>query len=751
MDLSKLNDKQREAVLHTEGPLLLLAGAGSGKTNVLTHRIAYIISKGVLPFNILAITFTNKAAKEMKNRVSALTKEGEDVWVSTFHSMCVRILRQEIMRLGYDRSFSIYDTDDCERVMKNIIKELNVNDKQYPYKSVLHEIGRAKDELVSPEIYEKNVASDYRKSVYAKLYTAYQKKLKDSNSLDFDDIIFKTVEIFNKFPDVLEKYRRRFKYISVDEYQDTNFAQYELVRLLSEKYRNLCVVGDDDQSIYGWRGADIRNILDFEKDYPDAKVIKLEQNYRSTKTVLEAANSVIKNNLRRKDKRLWTEAEDGPKIKIYSAPTDIYEAQFVVSEIKKLHESGRYSDNAVLYRTNSQSRALEDQFFKQDVPYRIFGGTRFYQRKEVKDLLAYLRSVENPYDEVSLKRIINYPKRGIGDSTVDSISEYASSMDLSFYSALCISDEVIKNSAKVKKIGEFTSLIEKYTALAKTLKVGELVKQLIEETCIVNAVLADGSDDASDRAENINEFLNKAVEFENSSDTPYLSLFLEEVALVADIDNLDESVDAVVLMTIHSAKGLEFPNVFLTGVEEGIFPGMSSIMSPEALQMEEERRLCYVAVTRAKKQLYVTHAIERMRHGVTGYNSPSRFLKEIPRELVMPVDASGNEKTAASKTSDASGFARKGFMNFADNDLFPNKSAGKTRVDGYAKENRIISVPVQGVVLDFEVGDSVSQAKYGIGVVKDIRPAGADYEVTVEFPSAGIKKFMSNLAKLAKV
>ena len=740
---ANLNEAQRLAVEHTDGPLLILAGAGSGKTRVLTHRIARLISLGVPAFNIIAITFTNKAAREMKERVEKLVESGADVWVATFHSTCVRILRREITKIGYDSNFTIYDADDSEKLMKDVLKELNVNEKLYPPKSVLGEIGRAKDELVSPQEYLLNRSGDIRGLTMGKLYEAYQKKLKNSNALDFDDLIFKTAELFVRNPDVLEKYRNRFKYISVDEYQDTNRAQYELIKFLAGTRRNLCVVGDDDQSIYGWRGADIRNILDFEKDYPNARVIKLEQNYRSVGNILEAANAVIKNNTARKAKQLWTESGEGQTIKLFRADSESAEAAFVAREIKTLRaeaKAGEPCGVAVLYRTNAQSRALEDQLVKQNVPYRVFGGVRFYQRKEIKDALAYLKAVSNPLDEVSVKRIINYPKRGIGQTTIDRLTAYAAQSERGFYNALRHCAE-ITDAAKAAKISAFTALLEKYAELSKTTPVTELIRRLLDEIKMPEALTAEGDPEGKDRLENLQELLNKAHEFEKLAERPFLNEFLEEVALVADIDNLEEKDEACSLMTIHSAKGLEFDAVFLTGFEESVFPGMMTMLAPEENAMEEERRLCYVAITRARERLYITYANERMRHGETNYNKPSRFLKELPAGLCESLNAVPEPKAPKSAAD-----GHKGRL-YAS----PSGRGEFMRLNNYRAETRDRSIPAPvNISLDYAEGDSVSHVKYGTGVVRGIRPAGADYEVSVAFPGVGVKKFMSNLAKLTR-
>ncbi len=748
MDLfSGLNPMQKEAVLTTEGPLLLLAGAGSGKTRVLTHRIAYLIEKGVSPFNIIAITFTNKAAREMKERVEKLVSENSGVWVSTFHACCVRILRREISKIDFDNSFTIYDADDAERLIKLVIKELNINDKQFPPRTVMGIISKLKDELVTPAVYEKQTEGDFRMSIIAKAYKLYQKRLKESNALDFDDIIFKTVELFLSRSDVLNTYQERFRYIMIDEYQDTNTAQYTLVRLLSQKYKNLCVVGDDDQSIYGWRGANIRNILEFEKDFPAAKVIKLEQNYRSTKIILNAANSVISNNINRKSKKLWTELAEGERITTYKADSEVGEADFITDVISQKKAQGIiYSDFAILYRTNSQSRALEDSLIRKGIPYRLFGGIRFYERREIKDVLAYLRSVYNPYDSVALKRIINVPKRGIGDTTVEKISQYAVENDLSFFDALKDVESIISPPSKAAKVRAFVDMMEKLRELSFELPVTELMDKLLEKTGYTLEMITENSEESKERLENISELIAKAAEFEKQSETPLLSVFLEEVALVSDIDSYVEGDECVVLMTLHSSKGLEFPVVFISGFEEGIFPSYRSTISGDIKQLEEERRLCYVGITRAKEKLYLTMANQRMQHGHTVYNAASSFLKEIPAEYF---DTTGKKKVDVIMEDEFEINESKSAVG-----TFRAKISSGNKPHGFGGKSYMspqnIPAPKDGAP-DFSVGDKVRQIKYGIGEVINITPAGADYEVTVSFPTVGNKKFMAHLSKLVKV
>ncbi|MCL2698849.1 MAG: UvrD-helicase domain-containing protein [Defluviitaleaceae bacterium] len=627
--LAGLNPPQREAAEHIDGALLLFAGAGSGKTRTLTYRIAHMILQGISPFNILAITFTNKAAREMRERVHEIAEGGQNVWVSTFHSLCVRILRREIERLEMDSRFTIYDTDDSERLIKDCIKELNVNDKQYPARSMAAAISGFKNELLTPYDVRRDSAGDFRRQVICDIYTLYQKKLRLNNALDFDDLIFETVNLFRRHEDdVLARYQERFQYILVDEYQDTNTAQYMLVRLLAERHGNLCVVGDDDQSIYGWRGADIRNILEFEKDYPDARVIKLEQNYRSTQTILDAANAVIGNNIGRKQKRLWTENGRGHSIVYHKARTDIEEGQFVAETILSAHRRGAALKNfAVLYRTNAQSRVVEDTFVRRGIPYRLLGGVRFYERREIKDILAYLKFLNNPNDTVALMRIINVPRRGIGAVTIEKVMAHAEATEISFFAALNELEHISGLGKRAEKLEAFRDLMQKLidTALSET--AFEVVKQVIASTGYVAELEQDDAEETLDRINNIEEFLSKAAGFDGS-----LPEFLDEVALVADVDGYNENDDTVVLMTLHSSKGLEFKNVFIIGFEEGLFPSYMSITSGDRDKMEEERRLCYVGITRAKESLVLTGAVARMYHGETVCNSSSRFLREIPKE-----------------------------------------------------------------------------------------------------------------------
>jgi len=739
-NLDRLTPVQRQAATTIDGPLLLLAGAGSGKTSVLTHRIAYMVEQGVPPFNILAITFTNKAAREMKERVSALIPEGGgDIWVSTFHSACVRILRREIGKLGYDNSFTIYDTDDQEKVMKATLKELDINDKMFPPKAMLGAISAQKNELIGPDEYKLLAGDDFKMKKIAQIYSAYQHKLRQSNALDFDDIIFKAVELFSTLPDVLARYQSRFRYVLVDEYQDTNTAQYELVRLLSSGHGNLCVVGDDDQSIYGWRGANIRNILDFEKDFPGAVVLKLEQNFRSSGTILDAANAVIENNKMRKGKTLWTESDAGKSIQYFRAGSDLEEADFITATIKVGTNGGRpYSDYAILYRMNAQSRVIEDNLVRQSIRYRIFGGVRFYERREIKDVLAYLKAIANPLDEIAVRRVINVPKRGIGATSVDHVASYAREADISFHAALRELESTGLSASASKKITAFADMMDGFRTQSATLPISQLLNIVLEETGYLLDLQATDPD-AEERIANVQELVTKAMEFEKTAEDSSLASFLEDVALVADIDNFTEDDDTVVLMTLHSSKGLEFPVVFLAGFEEGIFPGYRSMMSSDLQEMEEERRLCYVGITRAKQEVVITSADQRRMHGQIVCNAPSRFLKEIPAELVDGI--------VRQKAKSAAPIERSRAMS---NESFLPKARTTPVGASVARQQPAASVPTNAPPPDYTVGDMVRQMKYGTGKVLAIRAAGADYEVTVEFPTAGTKKFMAHLSKLVK-
>jgi DNA helicase II / ATP-dependent DNA helicase PcrA len=638
--LENLNPEQKEAVLQTEGPVLILAGAGSGKTRVLTYRIAYMIEeKNINPWNILAITFTNKAAKEMKERVGNLIGNTQDMWISTFHAACARILRKDIERLGgYKKNFVIFDTKDQESVVKDCLKELNLNEKNFPFKTVSAAISNAKNLLEDPARFAQKNMGDIRGKKMTDIYTLYQKKLKKNNALDFDDILFKAVEVLANNPDILSYYQNKFKYIMIDEYQDTNYCQYRLVSLLAKQHHNLCVVGDDDQSIYSWRGADIGNILNFEKEFPHAKIIKLEQNYRSTQTILDAANAVIKNNFGRKSKKLWTENDIGASIQLYNAMNEWGEANFISSEIKQLQEvyGKRLNEFAVLYRTNAQSRVIEEAFMSNGIPYRIIGGFKFYDRKEVKNVIAYLRLIQNPDEDVSLKRIINIPKRGIGNTTLEAIQNYAKQNDDSLFGALLSIDNIPGVSKKaLANINEFVKLISGLMAAAEIKKPSAVLKELLDKSGYLEALKKEGDEDDLSRAENVGELLSATLDYESKTPDATLQQFLEQLALMSDIDNFQADAEAVVLMTLHSAKGLEFPVVFMSGMEEGVFPSQRSYF--EESQMEEERRLMYVGITRARESLYLTAAFERTIFGSATYNIVSQFIKEIPKDLIIKI------------------------------------------------------------------------------------------------------------------
>lgn len=739
----RLNDMQKKAVLQTEGPVLILAGAGSGKTGALTVRIAHLLEKGIKPWNILAITFTNKAAKEMRERVDKLVESGaEDIWISTFHSTCVRILRREIHHLDYDNQFSIYDADDQEKLMREVFKQLNFSttDRHFSVKGAMAVISSLKEEMVSWEEYSRKVdANDLKAVRVAQVYQVYQRRLKESNALDFDDLIYKTVLLFRTHPEVLEKYQERFRYIMVDEYQDTNTSQYELIHLLASKYKNLCVVGDDDQSIYGWRGANIHNILDFEKDFPNTTVIKLEQNYRSTKKILEAANAVIHHNQTRKDKTLWTQNESGNILHIYQADNEHDEARFVAEKIRELEKQGKTMDMfAVLYRTNAQSRAVEDFMVKNGIPYRLFGGVRFYERKEIRDVLSYLKVIANPADSIALRRIINVPKRGIGDTSLDKVAAFADVHGLSLYGALQRLDEITELKSRAAKLKDFYELLEHLRQDADQMPVAELMDAIVKRTGYLQQLLDEGTEEALGRIQNIDEFVNKAAEYDKSNPEGGLGGFLEEVALVADIDSYDAAEDAVALMTLHSAKGLEFPYVFMIGMEEGIFPGYRAVMYGGEKEIEEERRLCYVGITRAKEELFLSHARSRMQHGITQMNPSSRFLKEIPSDLVDMPTRSRSELAKKYEMRNNIKIAPMG----GRKNIIPPAAA-------YGAKNPIPAP--KDFVPEYQPGDKVRAPKYGIGTVVSIRPGGADYEVEVSFDAKGTKKFMARLSKLIKV
>lgn len=762
-----LNPVQQEAVYHTEGPLLILAGAGSGKTRVLTHRIAYLIDEcQVNPWNILAITFTNKAAGEMRERVDQIVDFGaEDIWVSTFHSTCVRILRRYIDRLGYDRSFTIYDGDDQKTVIKEVCKKLNIDTKIYKERTLLSAISSAKDEMIGPKEYLLRSEGDYARQRIAQVYEEYQKRLRSNNALDFDDLLFKTVELFKTDAEVLNYYQDRFKYIMVDEYQDTNTVQFQFVSLLAAKYRNLCVVGDDDQSIYKFRGANIHNILDFEKTFPDAKVIKLEQNYRSTKTILDAANGVIHHNQGRKDKTLWTDNEQGVPIALNQYQTEYEEAMGIVNDIatKTERHEAEYKDFAVLYRTNAQSRVLEEKFVTRNIPYRVVGGVNFYQRKEIKDILAYLKIINNGQDDVAVRRVVNVPKRGIGATTVTKAAEYADQWGISLYEAFKQVDGIPGLGRAAAKINGFVNLIQVFRTKAEYMSLAELYDEVLEDTGYLKELQAEQTDEATTRIENLDELRNKIVAYEEETEQPSLNELLEQIALVADVDNMDDSDNKVILMTLHSAKGLEFPYVYLCGMEDGLFPSYMTIANDDPMEIEEERRLCYVGITRAMKKLTLSYAMCRMMHGQTQYNKISRFVKEIPPQLIggsLPRERFQRKAeedlpwNTGSTSNGISGFGGSRAGTYGSGSRMGAgvgnrgiRQSHKFDVSAFAKKGG----DMKKTAPDYEVGDTVKHIKFGTGVVQAIKDGGKDYEVTVDFPKYGPKKMFAGFAKLKKV
>lgn len=735
-----LNEPQKEAILKTEGPLLILAGAGSGKTRVLTHRTAYLIEeKGVNPWNILAITFTNKAAGEMRERISAMVGHGsESIWVSTFHSACVRILRRYIDRIGFDTNFTIYDADDQKSLMKDICKRLQIDTKIYKEKTFLAAISSAKDEMIGVEEFTRNAGVDFALQKQAQVYREYQNALKKNNALDFDDLIFQTVELFRKEEEVLDSYQERFRYIMVDEYQDTNTAQFELIHLLAEKYKNLCVVGDDDQSIYKFRGANIYNILNFEKHFPQACVIKLEQNYRSTQNILDAANHVIANNRGRKEKRLWTANGQGEKLVLKQLETSYDEADFVTRDIteKVYKENYNYRDCAILYRTNAQSRLFEEKFVVSNIPYKIVGGVNFYARREIKDLLCYLKTIDNARDDLAVRRIINVPKRGIGAASLNKVQIFADANGMSFYDALKKAEEIPGLGRAAGKIRPFVTFIQAMRSKLDLIGLTDLLNEIIETTGYVEELELEGTEEAAGRIENIDELISKIAAYEEDTQEPTLSGFLEEVALVADIDSLEEDSNYVVLMTLHSAKGLEFPNVYLAGMEDGLFPSYMSIVSDTAMEdLEEERRLAYVGITRAKEHLVITSARQRMIRGETQFNRLSRFVQEIPSGLFGQEAAPAPKKSTETKNPYRQA-----------KDSFKKKPVA---VSGLAAAKNFGAAEKKA--LDYTEGDRVSHIKFGEGIVTNIVEGGRDYEVTVDFDKAGTKKMFASFAKLKKL
>lgn len=774
-----LNDMQQLAVYHTEGPLLILAGAGSGKTRVLTHRIAYLIEeKKVAPYNIMAITFTNKAAGEMRERVNKIVGFGaEQVWVSTFHSACVKILRRYIDRIGYNNDFTIYDTDDQKRLLKDVIKNLNLDPKMYKESAVLSEISDFKNKLITTGEVVQMAQSDFKQLNLSKIYNNYQEALKKNNALDFDDLIMKTVQLFKQCPEVLESYQERLKYIMVDEYQDTNAAQFAFIRLLAAKYQNLCVVGDDDQSIYKFRGADISNILQFEKYFSNARVVKLEQNYRSTKNILDAANAVIHNNHGRKDKTLWSDNEQGEKIELYQAEDGYAEADMVASNIKELVDYGKadYNDFAILYRTNAQSRTLEEKLMLKNIPYKIVGGQNFYQRKEIKDVLAYLRIISNSTDDIAVERVINVPKRGIGATSINKAKDFAAAYGMDLYDALLEAENIPELARAAGKINKFTEMIEGFRDEAEEKSIKELVNNVLAETGYVAELVEENTDEANGRIENIDELISKVSEYEEHTENPTLAGFLEEVALVAEIDNLDDDSSYVVLMTVHSAKGLEFPNVFLCGMEDGLFPGYMSIMADDMDELEEERRLCYVAITRAMKHLTISYAKRRMMRGETQYNIISRFIKEIPPMIVNSKNVTDRVAAGFEKKPSFSGFGGyegslsysggSGYMGASERSYGGSRQIAASQRKGAYKS--MAAKPAYGnpstkpgfgkqftvtkADIDYGVGDRVKHIKFGEGTVLGVEDGPRDYQVTVQFDTAGQKVMMASFAKLKKL
>ena len=743
--LEGLNQKQVEAVTCTEGPLLVLAGAGSGKTRVLTNRIAYlVIEKGVTPWSILSITFTNKAAKEMKERVCKLVGQaGEDMWISTFHSMCVRMLRRDIEKLGFGSNFVIFDSSDQQTLIKECLKELNLNDKNFPPRSVLEQISKAKDQRQGPIEYSNMYASDFRLGKIALIYELYQKKLRQNNALDFDDLIFYTIQLLLDFPEVLEHYQNKFKYVLVDEYQDTNGSQFTLISLLSAAHGNICVVGDDDQSIYGWRGADIRNILDFEKEFPGTKVVKLEQNYRSTETILNAANHVIKNNSGRKPKKLWTEKEQGDKLRYYCSSNEYEEADYIAYEINKLMKNAekKYSDFAVLYRMNAQSRAIEEGFMRYGIPYRIVGAQKFYDRKEIKDLIAYLRLIHNSMDSLSLKRIINVPKRGVGKATIELLEQQASAKNVSIFSLIQSAREISGLSRNASTLEDFASMINTLKASSETTRLPNFIEELLSKTGYIRELEQDGTAESNGRIDNLKEFISVAIDFEKFNEGATLGAFLESIALVADLDSDEEQKDEVVLMTLHSAKGLEFPVVFLSGMEEGIFPGYQA--ANEESGMEEERRLCYVGITRAREVLYLTGAYCRTIYGSTAYNRVSRFVAEIPEEFVEGLEniKKKEEKLKSWDDTTDNSYGYTGYRNTA-------KSFAETASSRSAGFKSVVAVSEDVDLSNFKIGAKVEHRKFGFGVITKVEPEGTDLKLDIAFREAGNKRLMAQYAGL---
>jgi len=744
--LDSLNPMQRKAAEHIEGPLLIIAGAGSGKTRVLTYRIANMLAQGIAPYNILAITFTNKAAKEMKERATGLIgEEANRVWLSTFHSFCARFLRREIKITDiYQSNFTIYDSSESLAVVKTCLKELNLSDKQYVPNSVMYYISSAKNMVMSPNEYIDSIPkSDFHQKHVGEVYALYQKKLIENNALDFDDLLMVTVNILKNNKEVLEKYQNRFKYILVDEYQDTNGAQYQLTRLLAKKHHNICVVGDADQSIYGWRGADMSNILDFEKDYKETTVIKLEQNYRSTKTILDAANSVIERNFNRKKKTLWTDKEEGEKITLYRAKDERDEGRFIAKIAKSIKENGEnYNDIAVLYRTNAQSRVIEETFMQSGIPYTIVGGLKFYDRKEIKDILAYLKVIYNPLDSIALNRIINTPKRGLGDTSRAKISAFATANEMSFFEVIG-NPEIIANIGLSKKainaLTDFSAMIFEFMGEADSMKISEFVEKVMNKTGYMAELKAEGDNpEAIARIENLKEFIGVAKNFEKDAEEPTLEEFLGQVALISDIDSANLEEDRVTLMTLHAAKGLEFPYVFMTGMEEGIFPHSRTLMDEN--EVEEERRACYVGITRAEKKLYMSYALIRSLYGRENLNPPSRFLEEIPEYLI--------EETESKDI-----FAEKRRDNYKSsyNASFSNAPSAYEAMKKPKEQKEPLGGIKPDMSVQYKTGDKVRHGKWGEGEVLGVKGEGEDVMISVSFPSVGVKDLTQKYAPIEKV
>lgn len=770
--MAELNDIQQQACEYVDGPLLILAGAGSGKTRVITHRVAYLMNhEGVNPLNILAITFTNKAAKEMRERVDVIAPDGADrVWVSTFHSLCVRILRRYADKIGYGKNFDIYDSDDQKSTVKSILKDFQIDPKRYPEKMFLSEISKAKEKYQSPDEFAKKSVADYAATKVAEIYTEYQGRLRKNNAMDFDDLIYKTVELFEHNPDVLDTYQNRFRYIMVDEYQDTNHIQFLLVKMLARKYRNLCVVGDDDQSIYKFRGANITNILNFEKEYSDAKVIKLEQNYRSCGNILAAANAVIQHNEGRKDKALWTDKEAGEKISFEQCDTEYAEGDLVASRIKTLVRQGvDYRDIAILYRTNAQSRVLGEKMVYANIPYRVYGGTNFYARKEIKDVLAYLKVINNATDNLYFRRVVNVPKRGIGEASLSKVESFADAYGLSMMDAAARADEIPGMAAKTSgKIKKFAELIQSFR---DTLQDGEsldlVYDKILEDTGYESELIAERTEESMTRLENIDELRNKVVEFAETNEDAGLSEFLEEIALVSDLDSMSEDDSQVKLMTLHSAKGLEFPYVFICGMEDRVFPSSMALNSDDPDALEEERRLCYVGITRAMKKLYLSAARERMMHGNRTCSDVSRFIREIP-PLLFEHEADMRNIAKRREYESIGRYNRDG--SYADNydggtklrsTLSGREYGQKNPYSSYSRQKTYgqpTSKPSFGKQFvvdssgkpDYEVGDRVRHIKFGVGTVEGLEKGEKDYEVTVNFDRCGIRKMYASFAKLKK-